>query len=101
MKYTNTVWFWVLQIFGWGLFVTAQRLNEIFNIDYPAKYYAILYALISVVFGILCTTLLRYYLKNKFSFDQYKKKGNYTHQYRLLYHFIIFFIVIFYNQSNT
>lgn len=74
MKITNTIWFWILQLFGWGLFVFSQTLNEIFKIDYPTKTYVILYSIITILFGILCTTLLRYYLKNQLSFDQYRKK---------------------------
>ena len=74
MKLTNTTWFWVLQLFGWGLFIATQRLNEIFNIEYPYKYFVILYSITIFFFGILCTTLLRYFLKNQLSFDQYKKR---------------------------
>jgi len=73
MKFTNTIWFWFLQIFGWGLFILVQRLNEVFNTDYPDKYYVILYSLATIFFGVFCTTLLRYYLKKQLSFDQYKK----------------------------
>jgi len=74
MKFTNTVWFWVLQLFGWGLFVAAQKLNEVFNVNYPAKYYVILYCFATLFFGVFCSTLLRFYLKAQLSFDQYKKK---------------------------
>ena len=74
MKLTNTTWFWVLQLFGWGLFIAIQRLNELFNVAYPDKYSVIMYSITTLFFGVLCTALARYFLKNQLSFDQYKKR---------------------------
>ncbi|NAS29384.1 histidine kinase [Flavobacteriaceae bacterium R38] len=74
MKISNSVWFWFLQIIGWGIPITINGIGKIVMDSFSSKYYT--YAEIFIIFlsGITCSTLLRNYLKKHISFDGFKTK---------------------------
>ncbi len=69
MRLSNTIWFWILQLFGWGTLALLNTLFKIVNASNLDKTYTLLEGVLFLVVAVFWTTLFHYYLKRKVAFN--------------------------------
>lgn len=73
MKNKQSTWFWLLQLFGWGVLVSIQLITKLNFAESINKTYILLEGLLIFSSGIIISTLLRYYLKKHIKLNETKK----------------------------
>ncbi|WP_290697975.1 histidine kinase [Lacinutrix sp.] len=74
MKLSNTAIFWILQCFGWGTLALFNTLFKLVKATHLDKTYTIFEGFLFIIVAIFCTSLFRYYLKKKVSFNRLNLK---------------------------
>lgn len=74
MKISNSLLFWILQLFGWGILVLINTLFKLVKAPHVDKTYIILEGFLFLGIAIISTALFRLYLKKKVSFNSINSK---------------------------
>jgi two-component system LytT family sensor kinase len=74
MRTTQKIWFWLLQLIGWGFPAFINGWGKYISNATFNKNYIIAEATLFFVLGVFCSTLLRNYLKKHISFDRFLTK---------------------------
>ncbi len=74
MRLSNNTLFWILQFSGWGILVLFNTLFKLAKAPHLDKTYTIIEGILFLVIAVFCTTLFRYYLKKKVTFNSLETK---------------------------
>jgi two-component sensor histidine kinase len=73
MKVKQHIWFWILQVVGWGIPASLNTFAKYFSKTDLHKTYILLEGLLFLSAGIISSSLLRFYLKKNIRFNKISK----------------------------
>ncbi len=74
MKITQNKWFWILQIFGWGVVASTNVWAKLVFKKELNSLYIYTEGFLFFSAGIISTLIIRKYLKRKLAFDKFQSK---------------------------